>query len=82
MAKASAKYDAHLKEIETIFRFSALLVLKTDEGTNHIVDASEDDGGKLGPVAPLRDEGEGEGVHKQLMTHPQIIAKYIGVLTF
>ena len=75
MAKASAKYDAHLKEKEKILRFSALLVLKTDEGTNHIVDASEDDGGELGPVSPLRDERQGERVHKQLITHSQIIAK-------
>ena len=75
MAKASAKDDAHLKEKEKILRFSALLVLKTDEGTNHIVDASEDDGGELGPVSPLRDERQGERVHKQLITHSQIIAK-------
>ena len=52
------------------------------DATDHIVDPSEDDGGELGPVAPLGDEGEGEGVHKQLMTDSQIIAKYIGVLTF
>ena len=38
------------------------------ESTNHIVDSGKDDGGQLGSVAPLRDEGEGEGVHKQLMT--------------
>ena len=44
------------------------------DATNHIIDASEDDGGKLGSVAPLRDEGEGEAVHKQLMTYSQIIA--------
>ena len=42
-----------------------MIDLKVD-ATDHIVDASEDDGGKLGSVAPLRDEGEGEGVHKQL----------------
>ena len=75
MAKTPAKDDAHLKEIETILQFLALLVLKTDEGTNHIVDASEDDGGELGPVSPLRDERQGERVHKELITHSQIIAK-------
>ena len=44
------------------------LTVDATDATDHIVDASEDDCGKLGSVSPLRDEGEGEGVHKQL-TH-------------
>ena len=35
--------------------------------TDHIVYPGEHDGGQLGAVAPLRDEGQGERVDKQLV---------------
>ena len=76
MAKAPTKDDAHLKDMrKKIDWFKSWdLISQSSDATNHIVDASEDDGGKLGSVAPLRDEGEGEAVHKQLVTYSQIIA--------
>ena len=96
MAKAPAKDDAHLedmkKKIDWFKSWDDLmpirwfnrwdLISQSSDATNHIVDASEDDGGKLGSVAPLRDEGEGEGVHKQLMTYSQIIANMQLVFNF
>ena len=84
MAKAPTKDDAHLKDMrKKIDWFKSWdLISQSSDTTNHIVDASEDDGGKLGSVAPLRDEGEGEGVHKQLMTYSQIIANMQFVFNF
>ena len=67
MTKTAAQGDPHLKTNE-----DALIFLF--DSTNHIVDAGKDDGGQLGSVSPLRDEGEGEGVHKQL-TQAETIQK-------